>query len=283
MKLEALDHPKTLDFASRLNIDLPTAIGHLELFWAFTGKKSPQGNIGKWPDGAIARACYWMGDPQSFLQALLQSRLIDADTTHRYTVHDWRDHAPRWVKAKLSQANLSFVGTTGATTGSTVVEDNDSEGSTVVPPISPTSKGREEKGREEKNKEQDSSTSSPVVPLKLTSVEPVPKVSQDIIRVFDHWKTIHGRQKSKLDEKRTKLIRLALKTYTAEQLCQCISGYRRSSWHMGANDSKKIFNDIELFLRDAKHIDAGIEHAEKSANGSQSTDDQYAAAGFSFT
>ena len=56
MKLDALDHPKTLDLAARLNVELPTVIGHLELLWAFTGKKASQGGIGKWPDGAIARA-----------------------------------------------------------------------------------------------------------------------------------------------------------------------------------------------------------------------------------
>ena len=56
VKLDALDHPKTLDLAARLNVELPTVIGHLELLWAFTGKKASQGGIGKWPDGAIARA-----------------------------------------------------------------------------------------------------------------------------------------------------------------------------------------------------------------------------------
>jgi len=110
MKLEALDHLKTLDFAARLQIELPTAIGHLELLWAFTGKKAPQGNIGKWPDGAIARACHWMGKPESFIASLQQSGLIDTDEVHRLTVHDWHDHAPGWVRAKLKKVGLSFVG-----------------------------------------------------------------------------------------------------------------------------------------------------------------------------
>lgn len=120
LKLDALDHPKTLDFASRLGVELPTAIGHLELLWAFTGKKSPSGNIGKWPDGAIARACYFMGDPQSFLQSLLQSGLIDAHDTHRYVIHDWQEHAPRWVSAKLKKLNAPFAGN-GRTAVATVV------------------------------------------------------------------------------------------------------------------------------------------------------------------
>ena len=109
MKLDALDHPKTNHFASLLGISRPTAIGHLELLWAFTGKMSPQGNLGKWPDGAIARACDWMGDPGVFLEALLEAGLLDADETHGLLVHDWDVHAAGWVRAKLKNAKLPFL------------------------------------------------------------------------------------------------------------------------------------------------------------------------------
>jgi hypothetical protein len=109
MKLDALEHPKTLHLASLLGVTRPTVLGHLELLWAFTGKHSPQGDIGKWPDGAIARACDWMGDPQVFLQSLLQSGFVDADAAHRYIIHDWPEHAARWVRAKLAKAGLQFI------------------------------------------------------------------------------------------------------------------------------------------------------------------------------
>lgn len=109
MKLDGLKHPKVLHFASLLNISRPQAIGHLELLWAYCAELTPQGNIGKWPDGAIARACDWMEDPQSFLQALLESRLVDAHETHRLVVHDWHEHALPWVKAKLQKTGLTFV------------------------------------------------------------------------------------------------------------------------------------------------------------------------------
>lgn len=109
MKLEALDHPKTLDFASRLNVELPTAIGYLEFLWAFTAKKSPQGNIGKWPDGAIARACHHNGDAALFIKALAESGFLDANPEHRFMIHDWKDHAPRWVLSKLSRAGQNIL------------------------------------------------------------------------------------------------------------------------------------------------------------------------------
>lgn len=129
MKIDALEHPKLLDFASRLGVSRPTAIGHLELLWAFTAKMSPAGNLGKYPDGAIARACEWNGEPSLFLQSLLQSRLVDAHPEHRVVVHDWVDHCPRYVKARVKALGQRFVvpvevaaaGATATTTVDTTV------------------------------------------------------------------------------------------------------------------------------------------------------------------
>lgn len=90
-----------------------------------------------------------------------------------------------------------------------------------------------------------------------------PPATPEVAAVFDHWKATHDHPRSQLDVKRTKVIRLALKVYTPEQLCLAISGYKNSAYHMGQNDSHKKFDDIELFLRDAKRIDAGLEYAEK--------------------
>lgn len=145
MKLDALDHPKTLDLAARLNVELPTAIGYLELLWAFTGKKAPQGNIGKWPDGAIARACFWMGPPETFLGALLAARFLDSDPTHRYLIHDWPEHAPRWVKSKLKSLGLAFV---QDVSGDTAGDDDDDDGTYIGEDVSADSKGSPLKGSE---------------------------------------------------------------------------------------------------------------------------------------
>jgi hypothetical protein len=143
LKLDALDHPKTLDFAARLNVELPTAIGYLELLWAFTGKKASQGNVGKWPDGAIARACYWMGRPEDFILALRDSGFIDADVEHRFTVHDWSEHAPGWVRAKLKKLQLGFISSSEASIEPTSEGTSDDSSKPSI-----QGKGREEKGRE---------------------------------------------------------------------------------------------------------------------------------------
>ena len=109
MKLEALDHPKTLEFAAQLEVELPTAIGHLELFWAFVAKKTPRGDIGKWSDGVIASACMWRGKAQQFVQALITAGFVDTDEEHRLLVHDWAEHCPNWVRAKLKKDGTEFA------------------------------------------------------------------------------------------------------------------------------------------------------------------------------
>lgn len=90
-------------------------------------------------------------------------------------------------------------------------------------------------------------------------------VPTDVHAVFDHWRKIHNHPKAQLDDKRLRVIRVALQSYNADQLRQSISGYKNSPHHMGQNDRKTVYDDIEIFLRDAKHIDAGIKFAEKGS------------------
>jgi hypothetical protein len=90
----------------------------------------------------------------------------------------------------------------------------------------------------------------------------VPQERDDgVSRVFDHWKQVHSHPRAQLDAKRERLIRERLKTYPEADLCLCISGYKNSSHHMGQNAKATVYDDLELFLRDAAHIDAGIKFA----------------------
>lgn len=127
-----------------------------------------------------------------------------------------------------------------------VVEQSASK--TLATCTTETEQRREDQSREETEQKQNGHQSA---------------LPTDVTGVFEHWKREHGHPKSQLDEKRLKLIRVALKSYTPEQLCQSISGYKNSPHHMGQNDRRTVYDDIELFLRDAKHIDAGLKFAEQ--------------------
>lgn len=93
----------------------------------------------------------------------------------------------------------------------------------------------------------------------LAGIPRVP-IETPATRIFDHWKRTHGHLKSKLDAKRIKLINAALKLYDEDTLRQSISGYLHSPHHMGTDPkgSGTKYDDIEIMLRDAKHVDAGL-------------------------
>lgn len=109
MKRETLRHPKLYELAARLGCDRPTALGYLALLWDYTGEVAPQGNIGKWTNGAIALACDWAGDPGHFVEAMVGVGWLDLSEPHRLIIHDWPDHCEQWVKKKLDRAEQQFL------------------------------------------------------------------------------------------------------------------------------------------------------------------------------
>jgi hypothetical protein len=109
VKRETIRHPKTYDLAARLGCSRAEALGFLTLLWDFTGEQSPQGDVGKWGNGAIARACDYTGDPDAFVDALAESRWIDRNDKQRLVIHDWPDHCEDWVRKKLERMSLRFL------------------------------------------------------------------------------------------------------------------------------------------------------------------------------
>ena len=77
--------------------------------------------------------------------------------------------------------------------------------------------------------------------------------------VFDHWRSVMGHDKSKLDDKRKSLIRRAIKLgYSVDDLKNSITGYSQSPFHMGDNDKQTRYDGLDLILRDGSKIDAGL-------------------------
>jgi hypothetical protein len=109
MKREALNHPKMLDLSARLGISQAQAIGHVTLLINWTADFAIQGDIGKWPNGAIARGAGWDASPDTFVDALTASGWLDEHGSHRLILHDWPDHAERWVRSKLASQGVTFL------------------------------------------------------------------------------------------------------------------------------------------------------------------------------
>jgi hypothetical protein len=75
-------------------------------------------------------------------------------------------------------------------------------------------------------------------------------------QVFDAWQHSTGKHKARLDDKRRRKIQQALKTYPLEDILDAVQGWRNSPHHCGQNDRGTVYNDLELLLRDAQHIEA---------------------------
>ena len=117
MKRGTPDHPKTGDLADRLGIEPFAAVGLLELLWHYAGKYSPRGDVGKFPNKALASGMKWERDPDELITALIESRWLDENKRHRLIVHDWPDHCEESVKKALLRSNSDFLADYGASAG----------------------------------------------------------------------------------------------------------------------------------------------------------------------
>ena len=147
MKRGTPDHPKVADLCRLLNIGKAEAVGTLELLWHFTAKFAPQGDVGRFPDEAIAAAVGWnhrsgvkgVSSSHQLISALVKSGWLDSShpvpgeftpssclvhsqfppssplvrgrfDSYRLIVHDWKDHADQAVIKHLSRHRLDMYG-----------------------------------------------------------------------------------------------------------------------------------------------------------------------------
>lgn len=107
--------------------------------------------------------------------------------------------------------------------------------------------------------------------------------SANVRCVFDAWCAATGRGRSKLTPDRDKLIRKQLKVYSVEDLVAAVRGWIHVPHNRGENDRHLVYNDLELLLRDAKHIERFRDLEQNPAlrprtNGQRATGTEYAAA-----
>lgn len=85
--------------------------------------------------------------------------------------------------------------------------------------------------------------------------------SRHIDLIFQHWQEVHSHPEAKATEKRRRLISERLKTYSLEDLREAISGYALSPFHRGDNEQRTKYDSLELILRDAEHVEKGMQFA----------------------
>jgi hypothetical protein len=104
-----IDHPKFARLKMLLRSTKGPTLGYLEALWHFTGRYTPQGNIGKYSDEEIEAWIEWEGEPGALIAALLKAGWVDASEEHRLIVHDYHQHADDAAKLANKRSGCDFV------------------------------------------------------------------------------------------------------------------------------------------------------------------------------
>jgi len=102
-------------------------------------------------------------------------------------------------------------------------------------------------------------------PTFVFSEKESPKISKkknwkiEIGEVFDYWRKVMNRERSKIDKKRTAKIISALEHgFTVDELKRAVDGAKSSPFHRGQNDRGVIYDSIDLIFRNPEKIETFI-------------------------
>lgn len=93
-------------------------------------------------------------------------------------------------------------------------------------------------------------------------VPPTPKPRSDVDAVWQAYAETVPRVR--LTKQRQELIKRRLKEYSVDDLCRSIRGYGKSRFHAGENERGIKYQTLELWLRDAAHVEAGWRYGEQT-------------------
>jgi len=87
----------------------------------------------------------------------------------------------------------------------------------------------------------------------------------EVRSVFAAWVEATGKHPSRtrLDDKRRRLISGALKTHPVDVVLAAVVGWQQDPFYCGENDRGRPFNDLGLLLRDADHIERFCDLAQQ--------------------
>ena len=96
-------HAKTVDLQRILGLNKYEAVGILECIWHFAAVNACDGGIGRHSNGLIAYWIGYLGDADKLIAGLVEAGFLDVCEESRLQVHDWFDHAPKYIKDRYRQ------------------------------------------------------------------------------------------------------------------------------------------------------------------------------------
>ena len=105
----ALNHIKFSRLKRRLKLKQWEVVGLLEGVWLFAQHNATDGAIGRHSNEDIAAWLEWEDDADELIESLVASGWLDRSDAHRILIHDWAEHAPRWVKGNIAKAGREMA------------------------------------------------------------------------------------------------------------------------------------------------------------------------------
>jgi len=81
-------------------------MGHITSFWLWALDNVPDGELDGISPRMIARAAQWEGEPEDFMNALIEAGFIDK-TDDGLIIHDWYDYAGKLVERRIAERERS--------------------------------------------------------------------------------------------------------------------------------------------------------------------------------
>lgn len=276
MKSGTPNHIKTKRLKRRLGLKAFEVIGVLESLWQLTADCADDGAIGRHTNEDIAAYMEWEGSPDELVAALVDSGWLDHDKDDRLVIHDWEDHMPHYIKERIQKRGWrrkqrtcdektpDSPGTVQQLSGQCPALSWD-----VLAQPNPTQpnqgKPRESKAKQTKGNSGKIGSSYEEPCADESAPDGLPDADQ-VREVFSHYRKHHPRSfpKAKSDSREWKLVRKRLlEGYTVEQLKAAIDGCHRSPFHCGENQGGKLYQSLELIVRDATHVNQFLEVPER--------------------
>lgn len=279
--VEWRDAPAVILLKSHVGYD---ARLHLLDLWSWTVRHSP----GPHAWAVLESAALWRGPSGKLVEALAAAGWI-AESPAGWTVLRWqdvlgkiplapadqavaevverqraavRDRVRRYRERlkQASEANLPASVTpdvTGVTSDVTSVTGN--AGYVVNNVINNTFEDKDNKKDTDNNKHVSESNR---LMAELFATAPASKPRSDVDAVWQAYAETVPRVR--LTKQRQELIKRRLKEYSVEDLCRSIRGYGKSKFHAGENERGIKYQTLELWLRDAAHVEAGWRYGEQT-------------------
>tara|TARA_Y100000310_G_scaffold50965_2_gene47052 strand:- start:9920 stop:10684 length:765 start_codon:yes stop_codon:yes gene_type:complete len=97
-------HRKILALGRSLSVTRTSAVGHMVSFWCWALDNAPGGLLASESDEAIATGADWDGEPEAFVEAVVEAGFIDREGGALH-IHDWHDYAGKLVAKRRLDAD----------------------------------------------------------------------------------------------------------------------------------------------------------------------------------